>query len=186
MLQRTKAEQVVSVYNDFVSRYHKAKDVSSKDPVEILKILNPLGLRWRAKKIIELAYELDHRENIVPKTFEDLVSLPGIGTYAACAFLSLHSEIREPIVDSNVVRLWTRVFGIKEKKEIRRNKDFLAFVDKVTPEKEFKKFNYAILDHTRTICKRAPLCKICPINIYCVYFHASKSKKGADSLVKKY
>jgi len=173
MLQRTKAEQVVSVYSEFVSKYREAKDVSSEDPVEILRILKPLGLTWRAKKIVEFATELDHRGNIVPKTFDELIVLPGIGTYATCAFLSFHSEIREPIVDTNVIRLWTRVFGLKRKKEMRRNKGFLALADKITPAKEFKNFNYAILDHTRTICKRIPLCKKCPISFCCDYFHTS-------------
>ena len=174
MLQRTKAEQVVSVYTIFVSRYTLPNDVLFEEPQEILKLLEPLGLRWRAKKIIELSNELVCKGNTIPKTFNALVALPGVGPYAASAFLSFHAEVRKPIVDANSVRLWMRVFGVKNESEMRRKKDFLRIVNRVTPLTEFKIFNYSVLDHTRAICKKKPLCEICPINDECNYYLSIK------------
>ena len=170
MLQRTRAEQVVPVFNAFSSQYPNAREVSSCNTEEILRILEPLGLRWRAKKIVELASEVVRRGNVVPDKFEELIELPGVGLYVASAYLSFHAETRATIVDSNAVRLWTRVFGITLSKEMRRNKEFLCLVDKITPAKGYRVFNYAVLDHTRTVCKQKPLCKTCPINSSCLYY----------------
>jgi A/G-specific adenine glycosylase len=177
MLQRTKAEQVVPVYTTFASLYPTAKEASSANPEELLEILAHLGLRWRAKKISDLAGEICRRGNVVPKEFEELVALPGVGAYAACAYLSFHVGKRAIIVDTNAVRLWTRIFGLTTRKEMRRNKEFLCLVDNITPAKGFRVFNYAVLDHTRTVCKQKPLCGICPVNSLCSYYLATQSAK---------
>lgn len=170
MLQRTKAEQVVPVYSIFASKYKTPSDVISEKPSEISRLLEPLGLKWRSKKIVELACELYRRKNIVPKDFSELVALPGIGPYIANAYLSLHAQTQAPIIDANAVRLWTRVFDLNIEKEMRRDKEFLSLVKKITPKNDFRAFNYAVLDHTRTICKRKPLCNICPIKNSCSYY----------------
>lgn len=168
MLQRTKAEQVVPVYNAFTTRYPKPVYISTEKN-QILSLLEPLGLFWRNKKIVDLINELSKREKI-PEKFDELVKLPGVGQYVASAFLSFHLSVRAPIIDSNAVRLWTRVFRIQKTGEIRRNKEFSLFVDKITPQQKFKEFNYAVLDLTRTICKPKPLCEACPLNQKCAFY----------------
>lgn len=170
MLQRTKAEQVVPVYITFTTLFPTAKEAASANPQKILEILEPLGLRWRAKKIVELSSEVARRETSFPDLFEELTALPGVGPYAACAYLSFHTGKRAVIADANVVRLWTRVFGLTAEREMRRNKKFLCLVDKVTPAKDFKFFSYAVLDHTRAVCRKKPLCSICPINSLCSFY----------------
>ena len=168
MLQRTRAEQVVPVFLKFTSGYQSSHDVTSANPEQILKLLKPLGLKWRAEKIIELARELDQRNNTIPEKFEEMLSLPGVGHYVASAFLSFHRAIRAPIIDSNVVRLWSRVFGFRKKEGARRKKGFLQLAEQMTPAKDFKQFNYAILDFTRTVCRPKPLCNKCPISTLCL------------------
>lgn len=170
MLQRTKAEQVVPVYNLFTSRYSTPHEASSEEPLRILKLLEPLGLNWRNKKILELIRELDQKGGKIPTAFKDLIKLPGVGPYAASAYLSFHLETRAPIIDSNAVRLWSRIFGIKKDGEMRRKKQFLILVEKITPRKKFQAFNYAVLDHTRLICKPKPICGDCPLNPFCEYY----------------
>lgn len=170
MLQRTRAEQVVPVYNTFTARYLSASEVVMGDLCEISKLLEPLGLRWRAKKIVALSKEIVRLGNRIPTTYDELIALPGVGFYVACAYLSFHLGIRAAIVDANAVRLWTRVFGLDAKKEMRRKKEFICLVDSVTPHADFKYFNYAVLDHTRLVCKQRPLCQVCPINSSCTYY----------------
>lgn len=177
MLQRTKAEQVLPVYTSFTSLYSTAKEAASANPQEVLGILESLGLRWRARKIVELSSEVALRGNIVPDVFEELIGLPGVGPYVACAYLSFHVGKRAAIVDANAVRLWTRVFGLTPRKEMRRNKEFLCLVDRITPAKGYRVFNYAVLDHTRTVCKPKPLCEICPVSSSCLYYLETKQSK---------
>jgi len=170
MLQRTKAEQVVSIYNSFVIRYQTPHDAAIEDPSKILAMLRPLGLNWRIRKIAELILELNRRAGMVPDKFDSLVELPGVGAYAASAYLSLHLGVRAAIVDSNAVRLWSRVFGLEKNGEMRRKKELLVLADRMTPRQGFRDFNYAVLDHTRKICKAKPLCNVCSLNCYCEYY----------------
>lgn len=169
MLQRTKAEQVLSVYNCFTRKYKTPKDVCSDSPENIMAILQSLGLNWRAKKIIDFSVETS-KISSTPNSFEELIKLSGIGQYVASAYLSLHNNQRYSLIDANTVRVWGRVLGFKTNTETRRKKWFKELADSLTPETNFRDFNYAILDFSSLICKTTPLCKICPINKMCCYF----------------
>jgi len=177
MLQRTKAEQVVPIYSLFTARYSTPHDVAIEKSSEVLELLKPLGLNWRNKKIVEFAYELDLRGGTIPTKFKDLIELPGVGPYAASAYLSLHLKTRASIIDSNAVRLWTRIFGFKKDSEMRRNKQFTVLAEKITPRKNYRVFNYAVLDYTRMICKPKPLCDRCSLNLFCEYHKRLKRSR---------
>jgi len=174
MLQRTQAKQVIDVYKKFCSLYPSPFDAAADDPEKIRELLRPLGLRWRTEKVLELIKYLSYIGNNIPHDFEQLLCLPGIGSYAASAYLSFHADVRMPIIDSNVVRLWGRVFGFETDSETRRKKWFIDIIDKITPEKDFKDFNYAILDLTLDICKTKPLHYLCPLASICKFYEESK------------
>lgn len=169
MLQRTRAEQVQPIYNSFAERYPNIQVAEKEEPAKILQLLSSLGLKWRAEKIVELIRFLA-KSGKLPGNRDDLLRLPGVGPYVANAFLSLFANQKAPIIDRNAVRLWARIFGFEIKKETHRKKWFIDFTDKMTPEKDFKIFNYAVLDLTRVICKTKPSCNICPLSANCLYF----------------
>ena len=167
MLQRTRAEQVEGVYTDFIVKV-PSLDIDL-DLQGIREVLRPLGLNWRIDKIVELLGVLKEIE-CIPFEYSELVRLPGIGDYAASAYLSFHANTRRPLIDSNAIRLWGRVFGIEFGPETRRKRSFRELIDAVTPTELFKEFNYAVLDLTRAICKPKPLCNNCPLSYLCTYF----------------
>jgi A/G-specific adenine glycosylase len=168
MLQRTRAEQVLPIFEKFALLYSTPLSASKEDPAKIRAILQGLGLKWRIETMIKFI-ETVNEKGFLPDKYEKLILLPGVGHYVASAFLSLHNNIRMPIIDSNVVRLYTRVFGLVEKKEMRRNRSFECLVDKLTPIDEFKSFNYSILDFTRAICRPKPLHDNCPLSVICEF-----------------
>lgn len=170
MLQRTRAEQVVPVYNKFTARYPSIKDAAETNPDEILELLKPLGLEWRARNIVEVIQTLFTLGGIVPSNYDELKKLSGVGDYIASAFLSMHTGERAIIIDSNVVRIWGRIFGFETDAETRRKKWFKELAEKMTPSSEFRVFNYAVLDFSRKICKAKPLCMECPLRVLCSYF----------------
>ena len=175
MLQRTKAEQVLSVYIDFTVRYHNLREASQADKNEIRELFQPLGLRWRTEKIIELI-ELLSTDNLIPQSYNELVKLPGVGDYIASAYLSIHKNECKSIIDSNAVRLWGRVLGIKTNSETRRKKYFKNIIGRITPQKECRIFNLGVLDLSMKVCKKQPLHNFCPLNRICEYYKAMKSK----------
>lgn len=169
MLQRTKAEQVVPVYEDFASRYPAPEDYA-RDTQR--RVFRSLGLYWREKELRSLAATLSSRN--IPVTKADLLKLPGIGSYIAAAYLSLHRNKREPIIDSNVVRLYGRFFGFKTHGETRRKRWFVGLSGYLTPSIDFKDYNYALIDFTRAICRPKPLCHECILKSRCSFFLRQK------------
>jgi A/G-specific adenine glycosylase len=173
MLQRTRANQVVPIFNEFVARYPSVSIASKETPERIRRILAGLGLNWRIEKIVQLICAINERGDKIPGRYEELVALPGVGRYVASSYLSLHRNVRMPIIDSNVVRLWSRVFAFDDSKEIRRKGWFLKFTERITPQTDFRVFNYSILDLTRNVCKPKPLHHLCPLSSLCEYYSGS-------------
>jgi len=174
MLQRTRAEQVLDVYTKFVVTYPDLESASHANKDEMRDILCPLGLNWRIEKIISLIETLVLL-GIIPENYDDLIKLPGVGDYIASAYLSFHIGKCKPIIDSNAVRLWGRMYGFTTDPETRRKKWFKELVNKITPDTDFKIFNYGVLDFTRKICKPNPQHTDCPLTDLCVYHHTIAS-----------
>ncbi len=169
MLQRTKADQVVPVYSEFVRRYPSPAVAANEKPGVLEALLKPLGLAWRARIVRALAKALAQRRGSVPTGQEALRELPGVGDYAAAAFCTFH--LRQPVrlIDANIVRLFGRYFGFETGPETRRARWFRVLAQRVQPRKDAKAFGYALLDFTRAICTPRPRCDICPLRRRCTY-----------------
>lgn len=128
-----------------------------------------LGLHWREQQINKLAESLTGID--IPESKDDLLELPSIGNYITSAYRSLHLGIRDVIVDSNIVRVLGRYFGFETNGETRRKRWLIQLAGKLTPERKFKEYNYALLDFSRAICKPKPICHLCIINNRCKFFN---------------
>lgn len=172
LLQRTKAEQVVPVYLQLKHRFPSSKALVAASLEDIEKLIYSLGLKWRAGNILKLGQKIYYEYGGVPPLNSDeLMKLPGVGTYAAGAYLSLHSDIRAIIPDANMVRILGRVCGFTCHAETRKDRSFLKLCDQITPKLRFKEFNYAILDFGRKVCTpRDPKHTVCPIKNICYYY----------------
>ena len=168
LLQRTRADQVVPVYQLFKDQFPSPKILARTDVAQITRIIEPLGLRWRARYIHEFAVEIQKRDGTIPTSLEDLLKLPGVGPYIAAAFLSFHTGQRYPIIDSNIIRFYGRFFGFDTGPDTRRNKTILELADLITPRRKCREFNYSLIDFTRSICKLQPVHCLCPVAKHCV------------------
>jgi A/G-specific adenine glycosylase len=178
MLRRTKADQVASVYTKFLKVFPDVQRLARADQEELRKILYPLGLKWRIPAFKKIACEIVKEYSYkVPKTKEKLLSLPGVGDYVAGAVLSIAFNKKEWIVDSNVVRLFRRYFGISTSKEGRRDKHVIQFAKIYSSCKIPKEANLAMLDFTALIClPREPSCLKCPVSDSCFHYTSKKKK----------
>ncbi|MBU1809076.1 MAG: hypothetical protein KJ661_05915 [Candidatus Omnitrophica bacterium] len=175
LLQRTKAEQVIPVYKRLIKARPSINTIAVMPFSKIKNIIAPLGLRWRAKKIKELACTLKNSyKGRIPANIDELLALPGVGPYAASAYLSLHSNIRALLIDSNIVRLYGRFFGFGVHAETRRIRALTNLINLITPRRQCRRFNYAVLDLGRNICKPKPTCPICPVLLKCHYYNKGK------------
>lgn len=170
LLQRTRAENVIPVFHDFVSRFPDPSTLAEASLKDIETVIRPLGLRWRSALLKQLGETIVLNNNILPLTREELCRLPGVGVYVASAFLCFHADVREIIIDSNIVRFIGRLEDYSVNNDTRRRKWIFNYVDALTPERGFKEFNYALLDFTRRVCSVKPDCARCPIGEkFCLY-----------------
>lgn len=169
-LQRTGRKQAERVYQKFISLFPGPESLSKTDYEEILKIMKPLGLHWRAKKIKKLGEVLKKKyEKKVPSD-EEIFNLPGAGKYVGNMVLCLAFGKRRAPVDSNVGRILNRVFGMNKDGRLSRDRDILRLANKCLPKKEYRKYNLALVDLGNQICKpKSPECGICPFKNNCRY-----------------
>jgi len=149
LLQRTRAEAVNRLFGDFFRKFPDPEALCMASEQTIKITMYSLGLSWRAKKLKELGCAII---NGIPDKMEDLLKLPGVGPYAAGAYLSLHCNKRAIIPDVNMTRILGRIFGFKVQPEIRRNRSFFELCEQITPKKDqrVQLFNY---DFGRMICR---------------------------------
>ena len=168
LLQRTRAPQVAAIFDELRRRYPSATRFAAASETEITDLIAPLGLRWRARHLHGLAKCIGRLRGRLPRDQMELERLPGVGPYAAAAALSLHGDRRAVIIDSNVVRVLSRLVGRPYDGETRREKWLLELADELTPHHDFRCYNYALLDLAILICRPSrPNCEVCPIRSWC-------------------
>lgn len=177
MLRRTRADQVMPVYEEFVGAYPTLGDAAREDPEVIRERLRPLGLEWRADNAVAFLREAHARYgDDLPVAPAKIRSLPGAGEYVSAAVACFAGGMPEPLIDTNVVRVLGRVFGLRTDGEARRRKEMrelaAAAVDPVHPAE----YHYALLDLAAMVCKpRRPLCGQCPLNSAGLCRYASRT-----------
>ncbi|MBE9592448.1 MAG: hypothetical protein IMF19_03105 [Proteobacteria bacterium] len=99
------------------------------------------------------------------------MSLYGVGEYISNAVLCFAFKKRIPIVDTNVLRVYERVFNVKSlKSRPHTDKKMWDFAEKMLPKENYVGYNYALLDFASDICRaKNPFCEICPLKSICVY-----------------
>ncbi len=171
MLRRTRADQVEPVYRSLFKRYPAIKSLAEEDPDKVGAILQPLGLRWRAPSFQKVAQAIvrDY-EGQVPSARDELLKLSGVGEYVAGAVLSVAYHQKQWIVDSNVVRVFQRYFGMNTTKEGRRDRHVVTTAKLYAASTNPKKANLAILDFAALVCTpQKPKHKMCPLRVQCKY-----------------
>ncbi len=168
LVQRTRAAQAEAVFKDLRLRYPTAADLQSAGPTVAEAITSRTGLHWRGPLLYQTATLVAARGGDPPESLDELLSLPGVGPYAAAAWLSLHRGKRAVIIDNNVARWLARLEGQEYGAETRRKRWVAGLAEQLTPARAFRAYNYAVLDFTMQICVPGrPRCGECPIRRDC-------------------
>lgn len=171
MLQRTKADQVAPVYEDFLREFPTIYALHEARQQQVQKYFARLGLLWRAALVKQMADHIVVRfGGQIPADRDELLSIPAVGEYVADAVLAFAFSQDVAVVDVNVCRVIGRVFGIAPKGEARRTPIFRRITSKLVPEGKAKEFNWAIIDLASSICvPKTPICFECPLKKICWY-----------------
>lgn len=176
MLQRTKANQVVPIYDNFLKKYPDIKSLSKADIIDIAKIIQPLGLHWRSAHFKKAAeYTMKEYKGNIPSNKEELLKIPGVGDYVAGVILAVAFSKITFIVDSNIARVMNRFYGLGLIGEIRRNKKIVNLSDELFSQCPCKpkELLFAIIDFSALVCTPLnPKHEICPLKDKCRFYNA--------------
>jgi endonuclease-3 len=161
-------------------KYRSAKDYAQADLSELEQDIRPTGFyRNKAKSIQKCCKELLTRfRGDVPKTLEEMVTLPGVGRKTANVILGNAFGIPGIVVDTHVRRVSQRIGFTKKDDPVKIEFDLME----VVPKEEWTHFSNLLIWHGRRTCvARKPLCDSCAIRKLCDYgfklvkLHALKS-----------
>lgn len=180
ILQQTRVAQGTPYYLKFVKAYPSISHLAKAKEDEVLKLWQGLGYYSRAKNLMKTAKVIvDKYDGQFPKHYKDILALPGIGPYTAAAISSFAYDQPYSVVDGNVIRVISRIFGVTEASD---SKEGLNKISKITQaamlHDEPADYNQAIMDFGATHCMpKQPLCDQCKMQSICyAYEHELQSQ----------
>jgi len=166
MLQQTRGETVKPYYLRFLKRFPTVEKLARARIDTVLKHWEGLGYYTRARNLHRAAREIVTRyEGHLPTTRDELVTLPGIGSYTAGAIASIAFDRREPVVDGNVTRVLCRLFRVRtDPKRADVHKQLWSLAAELLPRVRPGDHNQALMELGSEIClPRNPRCNECPL-----------------------
>ena len=113
MLQQTQVKTVIPYWERWMRELPTIEAVAKASPDKIHKLWEGLGYYTRARNLQKAARQMTGKHGgKFPENFDDVLALPGIGRYTAGAICSIAFNQAVPILDGNVIRVLTRIFGI--------------------------------------------------------------------------
>jgi A/G-specific adenine glycosylase len=173
ILQQTRVEQGREYYNRFVHAYPTVKQLAAAKDDDVYKLWEGLGYYSRCKNLLLTARAIVKNYHAVfPKTYDELLSLKGIGPYTAAAIASFAFQLPYAALDGNVMRILSRYFGISTAIDSTEGKKELAILANLLLDKDDPgTYNQAIMDFGATICKpKQPVCSSCLLAENCTAF----------------
>ncbi len=179
MLQQTQVKTVIPFYGRFLKELPNWKALAKAKPEKVLKLWEGLGYYRRARNLQAAAQMIvrDFGGNL-PDTLEEIVKLPGVGPYSAGAILSIAYQKPHPLVDGNVIRVFSRIFLLRGNlKAGEGHKRVWEIAKKLIPAKRPGDFNQALMELGATVCfSDNPQCLLCPMRSQC-----QASEKGLQN-----
>lgn len=180
MLQQTRVETVLGYYERFLERFPTVQKLAEAQLDDVLKLWEGLGYYSRARNLHKGAQQvMADFGGVIPEDVAQLRRISGIGPYTAGAIASIAFDQRVPAVDGNVIRVTSRLFGVRENvgiPTVKRSIESLAG-EMVSPDRPGD-FNQALMDLGATVCvPGTPSCEKCPLSERCDAFAAGDAEE---------
>ncbi len=185
ILQQTRVEQGRDYYLRFIHHFPDVQSLAGASEQEVLKLWQGLGYYSRARNLLKAA-RIIHKKypDGFPSTYESLINLPGIGEYTAAAILSIAFDQPYPVVDGNVRRVISRLWGITFPADsVKGRNRITALTRQLIHGQAPGKFNQALMEFGALYCKPLkPDCEHCRLKNDC---KAYKSKMVSKLPIRK-
>ena len=167
MLQQTRVEAVIPYYARFLERFPTLDALAAAGESEVLAVWSGLGYYSRGRNLLRAAKLI--ADSGAPRSYEDVLRLPGVGGYTAAAIASIALGLPHAAVDGNVMRVISRLTNdASEIGSSAARKRFSSVAAALLAPRRPGDFNQAMMELGATLCvPRAPACGVCPVARYC-------------------
>jgi A/G-specific adenine glycosylase len=188
ILQQTQIVQGIPYYERFVKKYPTVYDLASASESEVLKDWQGLGYNSRARNLRKAAIMVcEDRSGYFPDTYDDIITLSGVGPYTAAAIASFAFGEKVPVIDANVIRILCRFLGIEEIPTGHNVRSVMeSFLIEAISGADPAVFNQAIMNFGGLQCtpKNAD-CTTCPLNETCYAYSTNRVREFPKSKNRK-
>ncbi|HEX7471339.1 MAG TPA: A/G-specific adenine glycosylase [Verrucomicrobiae bacterium] len=185
MLQQTQVKTVIPYWERWMRELPTIQALADARSETIHKLWEGLGYYSRVRNMQKAAQVIvENHAGKFPEPFADVLALPGIGRYTAGAICSIAFNQPTPILDGNVIRVLSRIFGIKENPREKKNNAKLwqiaeALVNHASRitlhASTCSHLNQSLMELGALICTpRQPKCLLCPVQKLCVAFRENR------------
>jgi A/G-specific adenine glycosylase len=175
MLQQTQVNRVEPAWHQWMARWPTPAALAAEPVAEAIRAWGRLGYPRRAQRLHACAVAImDRHDGAVPASVDELLALPGIGTYTARAVAAFAYRQRHPVVDTNVRRVVARVVEGVADRGSTTTAD-LAMVEQLLPEdpERAARASVAFMELGALLCTaRSPVCANCPLWATCAWRRA--------------
>lgn len=180
MLQQTQVKTVIPYWNRWMQELPTIAAAANASSDKLHKLWEGLGYYTRVRNLQKAAQVIVSRHGgKFPESFEAMLELPGIGRYTAGAICSIAFNQPVPLLDGNVIRVLTRIFGIadnpKEKETNARLWHLAEDLVKTASRTDAgsspacSHLNQSLMELGALVCTpRNAQCLLCPVNKLCV------------------
>jgi A/G-specific adenine glycosylase len=169
MLRQTTARQVSLVYGGFLQKYPTPAALARASLEELRETIRPLGIRKRASNLKRIGTILMATfDGLVPSMTDELLKLPGVGPYIAGCVFTIGFHKPAPMIDVNVERVLSRIYGIDREKNTYPS--LTRLYNQLSPKDMERDFHFSLIDLAHAYCRASnPTCGLCPIKSQCCY-----------------
>ncbi len=175
MLQQTRVEAVVPYYERFLARFPTVRALAEASVDDVVAAWSGLGYYRRARALHAAANEIaEQHGGELPRDRDAFLALPGVGPYTAGAVLSIAHGASEPVVDGNVARVFSRLFGYDDEPGGPLQRKLWSKARELVPARSSGDvspgaWNQALMELGARVCTpRSPNCAACPLASECV------------------
>lgn len=185
MLQQTRVETVIDYWLKWMKRFPTVETLAFASPEEVNQLWAGLGYYRRAQLLLKGAQTIVQSfASEIPSSVNELLKIPGIGPYTAGAISSIAFGKTEPIVDGNVIRVFSRIFALDYEVGTKKMDEACwglsaKVVDLVDPGN----FNQALMELGALVCKpTSPDCSQCPLKSVCAAYCLAQNSENSSSV----
>ncbi len=210
ILQQTRVAQGMDYYLKFVEHYPTVYELADANEQDVLNDWQGLGYYSRARNLHTTAKIIQSKfKGKFPDSYEDILSLKGVGTYTASAIASFAYNLPHAVVDGNVYRVLSRIFDIDLPIDSNEGqKTFNQIANELLDKENPSLHNQAIMEFGALQCTPStPKCSDCPFQLECIalkngtiterpikkgktkirnrYFHYFNFNNGKETILQK-